>query len=68
VAVVVGVSLKMTRFRGKKAINHRRAYKYLGVSEKYNMDHKYEKERLKKKYVKRLRSFIEHRYNCKNKT
>jgi len=47
-------------------INHRKAYKYLGVSEKYNMEHKYEKEILKEN-VKRLRSLLNTDVSAKNK-
>jgi len=39
----------------------------LGVSEKYNIEHKYEKEILKKEYVKRLRSLLNTDVSAKNK-
>jgi len=37
------------------------------VNEKYNMEHKYEKERLKKDYVKRLRSLLNTDITAQNK-
>jgi hypothetical protein len=32
-----------------------KAYKYLGVEENHNIEHKNEKEKFKKEYVRRLR-------------
>jgi hypothetical protein len=38
-----------------KELEPMKAYKYLGVEENHNIEHKNEKEKLKKEYVRRLR-------------
>ena len=38
-----------------KELDPRRAYKYLGIEESFNIQHKNEKEKLKKEYLRRLR-------------
>jgi hypothetical protein len=35
-----------------------KAYKYLGVAENHNIEHRNEKEKLKKEYVRRLRLIL----------
>jgi hypothetical protein len=35
-----------------------KAYKYLGVEEKHNIEHENEKENLKKEYVRKLRLIL----------
>jgi hypothetical protein len=43
------------------------AYKYLGVEENHNVEHKNEKEKLKKDYVRRLRLILNTELSAKNK-
>jgi hypothetical protein len=43
------------------------AYKYLGVAENHNIEHKNEKEKLKKEYVRRLRLILNTELRAKNK-
>lgn len=43
------------------------AYKYLGIEENHQIEHKKEKERLKKEYVRRLRLILNTELNAKNK-
>jgi hypothetical protein len=38
-----------------------KAYKHMGVAENHNKEHKNEKEKLKKEYVRRLRLIFKHR-------
>jgi hypothetical protein len=38
-----------------KGLYPRKAYKYLGTEKSYDIQHKNEKEKLKKEYLKRLR-------------
>jgi hypothetical protein len=38
-----------------KELDPRKAYKYLGIEENFDIRHKNEKEKLKKKYFRRLR-------------
>jgi hypothetical protein len=35
-----------------------KAYKYLGIAENHNIEHKNKKEKLKKEYVRRLRLIL----------
>jgi hypothetical protein len=44
-----------------------KAYKYLGVEENHNIEHKNEKEKLKKEYVRRLRLILNTELSAKNK-
>jgi hypothetical protein len=44
-----------------------KAYKYLGVAENRNIEHKNEKEKLKKEYVRRLRLIFNTELSAKNK-
>jgi hypothetical protein len=44
-----------------------KAYKYLGVAENHNIEHKNEKEKLKKEYVRRLRLILSTELSEKNK-
>jgi hypothetical protein len=41
-----------------KELEPMKAYKYLGVEESHNIEHKNEKEKLKKEYVRRLRLIL----------
>jgi hypothetical protein len=41
-----------------KELEPMKAYNYLGVAENHNVEHKNEKEKLKKKYVRRLRLIL----------
>ncbi|PNF33084.1 hypothetical protein B7P43_G16085, partial [Cryptotermes secundus] len=43
------------------------AYKYLGIEENHQIEHKKEKERLKKEYVRRLRLILNTELNAKHK-
>ena len=38
-----------------KELDPREAYKYLGIEESFDIQHKNEKEKLKKEYLRRLR-------------
>jgi hypothetical protein len=42
-----------------------KAYKYLGVEEYHNIEHKNEKEKLKKEYVRRLRLILSRELSAK---
>jgi hypothetical protein len=44
-----------------------KAYKYLGVEENHNIEHKNEKEKLKKEYVRRLRLILDTELSAKYK-
>jgi hypothetical protein len=44
-----------------------KAYKYLGVEDKHSIEHKNEKEKLKKEYVRRLRLFLNTDLSAENK-
>ena len=41
-----------------KELDPRKAYKYLGIEESFDIQHKNEKEKLKKEYLRRLRLFV----------
>jgi ligand-binding sensor protein len=41
-----------------KELDTMKAYKYNGVEESHNIEHKKEKDRLKKEYIRRLRSIL----------
>jgi hypothetical protein len=41
-----------------KELNTMKAYKYLGVEESHSIEHKKEKDRLKKEYIRRLRLIL----------
>ena len=45
----------------------RKAYKYLGIEESFNIQHKNEKEKLKKEYLRRLRLVLRTELSAKNK-
>jgi hypothetical protein len=51
-----------------KELDPRKAYKYLGIEEGYDIQHKNEKGRLKKEYLRRLRLVLGTELNVKNKT
>ena len=44
-----------------------RAYKYFGIEENFDIQHKDEKEKLKKEYLRRLRLVLDTELNAKNK-
>jgi len=46
-----------------KELDPRKAYKYLGTEESFDIQHKQEKENLKKEYLRRLR--LVYRIKCK---
>jgi hypothetical protein len=50
-----------------KELDTRKAYKYLGIKESFDIQHKNEKERLKKKYLERLRFVLGTELSAKNK-
>jgi hypothetical protein len=50
-----------------KELEPMKACKYLGVAEKHNIEHKHEKEKLKKEYVRRLRLILNTELSAKNK-
>ena len=47
-----------------KELDPRKAYKYLGIEEKFDIQHKNEKEELKKEYLRRLRISFGYRIKC----
>ena len=53
--------------REMKELDPRKAYKYLGIEESFDMQHKNEKEKLKKEYLRRLRLILGTELNAKNK-
>jgi hypothetical protein len=45
----------------------RKVYKYLGIEESHDIEHENEKEKLKKKYMRRLRLVLDTELSAKNK-
>jgi hypothetical protein len=50
-----------------KQLDTMKAYKYLGVEESHNIEHKMEMDRLKKEYKRRLRLILSTELSAKNK-
>ena len=50
-----------------KELDPRKAYKYLGIKENFDIQHKNEKEKLKKEYLRRLRLVLGTELSAKNK-
>ena len=50
-----------------KELDPRKAYKYLGIEESFDIQHKNEKEKLKKEYLRRLRLVLSTELSAKNK-
>jgi hypothetical protein len=50
-----------------KELGLRKAYKYLGIEEGYDIQQKNEKEKLKKEYLRRLRLVLGTELSTKNK-
>jgi len=50
-----------------KELDPRKAYKYLGIEENFDIQHKNEKEKLKKEYLRRLRLVLGTELSAKNK-
>jgi hypothetical protein len=50
-----------------KELESMKAYKYLGVEESQNIEHKNEKQKLKKEYVRRLRLILNTELSARNK-
>ena len=50
-----------------KGLDSRKAYKYLGIEENFDIQHKNEKEKLKKEYLRRLRLIFGTELSAKNK-
>ena len=50
-----------------KELDPRKAYKYLGIEESFDIQHKNEKEKLKKEYLRRLRLVLCTELSAKNK-
>ena len=48
-----------------KKLDPRKAYKYLGIEESFDIQHKNEKEKLKKEYLRRLRLVLSTELKCK---
>jgi len=48
-------------------LDTRKAYKYLGIQESFDIQHKNEKEKLKKEYLRRLRLVLSTELSAKNK-
>jgi hypothetical protein len=51
-----------------KELDPRKAYKYLGIQENFDIQHKIEKGKLKKEYLRRLRLVLGTELTAKNKT
>jgi len=49
-----------------KELDPRKAYKCLGIEESFNIQHKNEKEKMKKEYLKRLRLILSTELSAKN--
>jgi hypothetical protein len=52
---------------GVKELDARKAYKYLGTEESFDMQHKNEKENLKKEYLRRLILDLSTELSARNK-
>jgi len=50
-----------------KELDPRKAYKYLGIEESFDIQHKNGKEKLKKEYMRRLRLVLGTELSAKNK-
>ena len=50
-----------------KELDPRKTYKYLGIEESFDIQHKNEKEKLKKEYLRRLRLVLSTELSAKNK-
>ena len=50
-----------------KELDPRKVYKYLGIDERFDIQHKNEKEKLKKEYLRRLRQVLSTELSAKNK-
>ena len=50
-----------------KELDPRKAYEYLGIEESFDIQHKNEKEKLKKEYLGRLRLVLGTELSAKNK-
>jgi uncharacterized protein YgfB (UPF0149 family) len=50
-----------------KELDTMKEYKYLGVEESHNKEHKKEKDRLKKEYIRRLKLILSTELSAKNK-
>ena len=50
-----------------KELDPRKAYKYLGIEESFDIQHTNEKEKLKKEYLRRLRLVFGTELSAKNK-
>jgi len=59
---------KGSRFENDiKELDLRKAYKYLGIEESFDIQHKNDKEKLKKEYLRRLRLVLGTELSVKNK-
>jgi hypothetical protein len=50
-----------------KEFDSRKAYKYLGIEENFDIQHKNEKEKLKQEYLRRVRLVLGTELSTKNK-
>jgi hypothetical protein len=50
-----------------KELDPRKAYNYLGIEENFDIQHKNEKEKLKKEYLRRLRLVLGTELSAENK-
>jgi hypothetical protein len=48
-----------------KEMEPMKAYKYLGLAENHNIEHKNEKEKLKKEYLRRIRLILSTKLSAK---
>ena len=59
--------IESTFEKGIKELDPRKAYKYLGIEESHDIEHKNEKEKLKKEHLRRLRLVSDTGLRAKNK-
>ena len=54
-------------FEDIKELDPKKAYKYLGIEENFDIRHKNEKDKLKNEYLRRLRQVLGTELSAKNK-
>jgi len=55
------------RKRRRRRIDSKKSYEYLGIEESFDIQHKNEKEKLEKEYLRRLRLVLGTELSAKNK-
>jgi len=59
--------MSSSRAKGLKNWTREKTYMYLGIEESFDIQHKNEKEKLKKEYLRRLRLVLGTELSAKNK-